>query len=64
VFEREPIDGNEVLEGQVYDFAALEQVEQGLAPKSVDDEIMVVERTSRNDGQWDVDMLTSSNGVS
>jgi len=31
VFEREPIDGNEVLEGQVYDFATLEQVEQGLA---------------------------------
>jgi hypothetical protein len=64
VFEREPIDGNEVLEGQVYDFAALEQVDQGLAPKSVDDEIMVVERTSRNDGQWDVDVLMSSNGVS
>jgi hypothetical protein len=64
VFEREPIDGNEVLEGQVYDFAALEQVDQGLAPKSVDDEIMVVEHTSRNDGQWDADVLMSSKGVS
>ncbi|KAG2055818.1 hypothetical protein BDR06DRAFT_981777 [Suillus hirtellus] len=60
----EPIDGNEVLEGQVYDFAALEQVDQGLAPKSVDDEIMVVEHTSHNDGQWDTDVLMSSNGVS
>jgi hypothetical protein len=64
VFEREPINGNEVSEGQVYDFTALEQVEQGLAPNSVDDEIMVAEHTSRNDGQWDVDVLMSSNGVS
>jgi hypothetical protein len=53
-----------VLEGQVYDFAALEHVDQGLAPKSVDDEIMVVEHTSHNDGQWDVNVLMSSNGVS
>ncbi|KAG2741395.1 hypothetical protein P692DRAFT_201857503 [Suillus brevipes Sb2] len=55
--ERELVDGNEVLEGQVYDFAALEHVDQGLAPKSVDDEIMVVEHTSHNDGQWDVNRL-------
>jgi hypothetical protein len=33
-------DGNEVLEGQVYDFAELEHVDRGLVPKSVDDEIM------------------------
>jgi hypothetical protein len=62
--EWEPVDGNEVLEGQVYDFVALEHVDQGLAPKSVDDDIMVVEHTSHNDGQWDVDVLMSSNGVS
>jgi hypothetical protein len=62
--KREPVDGNEVLEGQVYDFAELEHVDQGLAPKSVDDKIMVVDHTSHNDGQWDVDMLMSSNGVS
>ncbi|KIK44650.1 hypothetical protein CY34DRAFT_784253 [Suillus luteus UH-Slu-Lm8-n1] len=52
VIEREPVDGNEVLEGQVYDFVALEHVDHG------------IEHTSRNDGQWDVDVLMSSNGVS
>ncbi|KAG1836995.1 hypothetical protein C8R48DRAFT_124678 [Suillus tomentosus] len=35
-----------------------------LAPKSVDDEIMVVDHTSHDDGQWDVDVLMSSNSVS
>ncbi|KAG2058709.1 hypothetical protein BDR06DRAFT_980167 [Suillus hirtellus] len=64
MFEQEPIDGNEVLEGQVYDFAALEQVDQGLALKSVNDKIIVVEHTSHNDRQWDVDVLMLSNGVS
>ena len=44
--ERVPGDGNEVLEGQVYDFAELEHVDQGLTPKSVDDEIIVVDHTS------------------
>lgn len=51
-----------MLEGQVCDFAGLEHVDQGLAPKSVDDEIMVVDHTSHDDGQWDVDVLMSSNG--
>ncbi|KAG1767060.1 hypothetical protein EV702DRAFT_1203904 [Suillus placidus] len=62
--EQEPVDRNEVSEGQVYDFAELEHVDQGLAPKSVDEEIMVVDHTSHNNGQWDVDALMSSNGVS
>ncbi|KAG2159289.1 uncharacterized protein EDB93DRAFT_278239 [Suillus bovinus] len=62
--EQEPVDGNEVLEGRVYDFVELEHVDQGLAPKSVDDEIILVDHTSHNDGQWDVDALMSSNGVS
>ena len=62
--EQEPVDGNEVLEGQVYDFAELEHIDRGLPPKSVDDEIMVVDHTSHDNGQWDVDALMSSNGVS
>ncbi|KAG1762674.1 hypothetical protein EV702DRAFT_1206293 [Suillus placidus] len=62
--EQEPVDRNEVSEGQVYDFAELEHVDQGLAPKSVDEEIMVVDHTSHNNRQWDVDALMSSNGVS
>jgi len=40
-------DGNEVLEGQVYDFAELEHVDRGLVPKSVDDEIMDWSRLTR-----------------
>ncbi|KAG1826901.1 uncharacterized protein BJ212DRAFT_1309153 [Suillus subaureus] len=62
--ERALDDGNEVLEGQVYGFAELKHVDRGLLPKSVDDEIMVVDHTSHDDGQWDVDMLMSSNYVS
>ncbi|KAG1879846.1 hypothetical protein F4604DRAFT_1954190 [Suillus subluteus] len=64
VMERVLDDGNEVLEGQVYDFAELEHVDRGLLPKSVDDEVIVVDHTSHDDGQWDVDMLMSCNGVS
>ncbi|KAG2126370.1 uncharacterized protein EDB93DRAFT_1257539 [Suillus bovinus] len=43
---------------------AMEQelhVDQGLAPKSVDNKIILVDHTSHNDGQWDVDVLMSSN---
>jgi hypothetical protein len=42
----------------VDDFAKLEHIDQlgGLLPKSVHDEIMVVDHTSDNKGQWDVDM--------
>ncbi|KAG1857413.1 hypothetical protein F4604DRAFT_1906481 [Suillus subluteus] len=64
VMEQVLDDGNEVLEGQVYDFAELEHVDQGLLPKSVDDEVIVVDHTSHDDRQWDVDMLMSCNGVS
>jgi len=63
-----PGDGNEVLEGQlqVYDFAELEHayVDQGLTQTAVDDEIIVVDLTSHEEGQWDVDVLMSSNAVS
>jgi len=33
-------DGNEISEGQVYDFAELEYVDRSLLPKSVDDELI------------------------
>jgi hypothetical protein len=56
--EQEPVHRNEVLEGKVYNFAELEHVDEGLAPKSIDDEIiMVVDHTSHDNGQWDVDAL-------
>ncbi|KAG2065321.1 hypothetical protein BDR04DRAFT_1234608 [Suillus decipiens] len=56
--ERVLTDGlDEVLEGQVYDFAELEYVDQGLLPKSVDDEIIVVDHSAKDDGRWDVDTL-------
>lgn len=56
--ERVLIDGlDEVLEGQVYDFAELECVDQGLLPKSVDDEIIVVDHSAKDDERWDVDTL-------
>jgi hypothetical protein len=55
--EQEPVDRNEVLEGKVYDFAELEHVDEGLAPKSIDDKIMVVDHTSHDNRQWDVDAL-------
>jgi len=52
------------LTDKVYDFAELEHIVRGLLPKSVDDEIVIVDHASHDDGQWDVDMLMSSNGVS
>ncbi|KAG2071580.1 hypothetical protein BDR04DRAFT_1098056, partial [Suillus decipiens] len=56
--ERVLIDGmDKVLEGRVYDFAELEHVDRGLLSKSVDDEIMVVDHSSQDDEQWDVDAL-------
>jgi len=48
------------------DLAGPESISIGaryLLRKSVD-EIMVIDHTSHNDGQWDVDILMSSNGVS
>ncbi|KAG2063002.1 hypothetical protein BDR04DRAFT_1039389, partial [Suillus decipiens] len=44
-------------EGQVYDFAELEYVNQCLLPKSVDDEIIVVYHSAKDDERWDVDTL-------
>ncbi|KAG2353490.1 hypothetical protein BDR07DRAFT_1495575 [Suillus spraguei] len=56
--ERVLIDGlDEVLEGQVYNFAELECADQGLLPKSVDDEIIVVDHSAKDDERWDVDTL-------
>ncbi|KAG1732250.1 uncharacterized protein EDB91DRAFT_1251883 [Suillus paluster] len=70
VMEREPVDGNEVWRAKSMRVGAkshtrkLGHVDQGLAPKFVDDEIMVVDHTSHDNGLWDVDVLMSSNGVS
>jgi hypothetical protein len=48
---------------QVLNPYQLEHVDRGLLRKSVD-EIMVVDHTSHDDGQWDVDILMSSICVS
>ncbi|KAG1760785.1 hypothetical protein EV702DRAFT_1053358 [Suillus placidus] len=50
--EQEPVDRNEVSEGQVYDFAELEHVDQGLAPKSVDEEIMRFGNFAKRQKGW------------
>jgi hypothetical protein len=42
---------DEVLEGQVYDFVELECVDQGLLPKFVDDKIIVVDHSAKDD-EW------------
>ncbi|KAF9238562.1 hypothetical protein BU15DRAFT_8359, partial [Melanogaster broomeanus] len=36
----ESTDGKEVLEGKVYDFEELVQVDEGITPQAADDEIM------------------------
>ncbi|KAF9235775.1 hypothetical protein BU15DRAFT_89437 [Melanogaster broomeanus] len=60
----EDVDGREVLDGLVYDFEELDRVDEGIIPRSVDDEIMVVEHD--RDGEpkdWDVAGLMSSSGL-
>ncbi|KAH7904404.1 hypothetical protein BJ138DRAFT_1119448 [Hygrophoropsis aurantiaca] len=61
----ESIDGYEVLECNVYDFEELAQVEQGLIPKSIEDEISVVDCSGDNgENTWNIDSLMSTEGVS
>ncbi|KIK75105.1 hypothetical protein PAXRUDRAFT_173810 [Paxillus rubicundulus Ve08.2h10] len=59
----ESADGKEVLEGKVYDFEELGRVDEGITPRAVDDEIMVVEHDGDEDGGWDTTTLMSSSGL-
>ncbi|KAH7915195.1 hypothetical protein BJ138DRAFT_1195350 [Hygrophoropsis aurantiaca] len=50
------IDGYEALECNVYNFEELAQVEQGPIPKSIEDEISVVDCSGDNGGNtWNID---------
>ena len=55
-------DGQEVLEGQVYDFEELERVDKGLAPVTFQDDVQVVGYNSGS-SSWNVESLLMSSGV-
>ena len=55
-------DGQEVLEGQVYDFEELERVDKGLAPVTFQDDVQVVGSNSGS-SSWNVKSLLMSSGV-
>ena len=55
-------DGQEALEGQVYDFEELERVDKGLAPVTFQDDVQVVGSNSGS-SSWDVESLLMSSGV-
>ena len=55
-------DGQEVLEGQVYDFEELERVDKGLAPVTFQADVQVVGSNSTS-SSWDVESLLMSSGV-
>ncbi|KIO00922.1 hypothetical protein M404DRAFT_29124 [Pisolithus tinctorius Marx 270] len=60
---RMEIDGNEVLEGQVYSWDELEIVDKGIIPSGFVEEISVHDKAA-GVGQWDIMALLSSKGVS
>ncbi|KAI6154182.1 hypothetical protein BKA82DRAFT_4447900 [Pisolithus tinctorius] len=57
------IDGNKVLEGQLYSWDELEIVDKGIIPSSFVEEISVHDKAA-GVGQWDIMALWSSEGVS
>ncbi|KAI6042900.1 hypothetical protein EDC04DRAFT_2878284 [Pisolithus marmoratus] len=59
------LDGNEVLEGQIYDFKELEAIDKGKKPTGFIEDICVVDKAAGADvGTWDVKALLSSEGIS
>ncbi|KIJ58748.1 hypothetical protein HYDPIDRAFT_33861 [Hydnomerulius pinastri MD-312] len=56
------LDGNEVLEGEVYDWKELEVIDKGAAPTGFMEDISVLEKAANN-GQCDVTALLTSQGV-
>ena len=49
------LDGNEVLEGKVYDWSELEAVDKGTKPMGFIEEISILDNTL--DGQWNINAL-------
>jgi hypothetical protein len=57
------VDGKEVLEGNMFDFAELQRVDKGLVPAAVEDEIMVTDHDANKDGTWDINSMLVSSGL-
>jgi hypothetical protein len=57
------VDGKEVLEGNVFDFAELQRIDEGLVPAAVEDEIMVTDHDAHEDGTWNIDSMLVSSGL-
>jgi hypothetical protein len=55
------IDGGEVLEGEVYDFAELEKIDREEMPASSIEEMDVI--GSSGEHEWDVDTMMSTGGI-
>ncbi|KAF8124226.1 hypothetical protein EV363DRAFT_1178301, partial [Boletus edulis] len=55
------IDGNEVLEGLVYDFKELEAVTKGSVPFRFVEDISILDRASG--GNWKVEDMLASEGL-
>jgi len=55
------IDGGEVLEGEVYDFAELEKIDREEMPVSSIEEMDVI--GSSGEHEWDVDTMMSTGGI-
>jgi hypothetical protein len=51
------LDGQEVLEGEVYDFEELERIDRGFVSVAVEPEIVVIGEPEV--GSWDVGQLMS-----
>jgi hypothetical protein len=49
------VDGGEILEGGIYDFAELAKIDAGEAPKPANEDIEVIGSADNDD--WDVDMM-------
>jgi hypothetical protein len=56
------VDGDEVLEGRVYDFHELECIERSLVPLGFDSEVLVIGE-DMDGGSWDVKAFMSLNGI-
>ena len=54
-FGDQDIDGGEILEGGIYDFAELAKIDAGEAPKPANEDIEVI--GSADDDDWDVGMM-------
>ncbi|KAN0081360.1 hypothetical protein V8E55_008984 [Tylopilus felleus] len=58
------LDGQEVLEGELYSWDELEIVNRGIVPKGFVDDISALDKATNSGRQWDVNTLLSSEGVS